>query len=78
MSINKAKQKGNLFFSFWAKPKKNEQVKKEVVVFLKQKGNNFFHFEPLKKKDKKTKFLFLFTKCTALNTSVQNIEPYGA
>jgi hypothetical protein len=31
----KAKQKGNLFFSFWAKPKKNKQIKiVAVVVFF--------------------------------------------
>ena len=58
-SFTKAKQKGNLFFSFWAKPKKNEQVKKEVVVFLKQKGNVFFSFRATQKKGQTNKVSFL-------------------
>ena len=51
----KAKQKGNLLFSFWAKPKK-KQVRKKLLFFLEQKGNVFFISSHSKKGQNKQTF----------------------
>jgi hypothetical protein len=65
LSFNKAKAKGKFVVFILGETKKEQTSKERSFCFFEAKGKRFFFISSHSKKGQKTKFLFLFTKCTA-------------